>query len=82
MWWLNGKANYRLPQTQFQFNGTLIPNAPNDMYCALGKDDQKIYVVPSKKLVIVRLGEAADGTNFALSNFDNELWQKINAVIN
>jgi CubicO group peptidase (beta-lactamase class C family) len=82
MWWLNGKANYRLPQTQFQFNGTLIPNAPNDMYCALGKDDQKIYVVPSKKLVFVRLGEAADGTNFALSNFDNELWQKINAVIN
>jgi CubicO group peptidase (beta-lactamase class C family) len=82
MWWLNGKANYRLPQTQFQFNGTLIPNAPNDMYCALGKDDQKIYVVPSKKLVFVRLGEAADGTNFALSDFDNELWQKINAVIN
>jgi CubicO group peptidase (beta-lactamase class C family) len=82
MWWLNGKANYRLPQTQFQFNGALIPNATNDMYCALGKDDQKIYVVPSKKLVFVRLGEAADGTNFALSNFDNELWQKINAVIN
>ena len=82
MWWLNGKSSYRLPQTQFQFNGTLIPNAPNDMYCALGKDDQKIYVVPSKKLVIIRMGDAADGTNFALSNFDNELWQKINAVIN
>lgn len=82
MWWLNGKSSYRLPQTQFQFNGTLIPNAPNDMYCALGKDDQKIYVVPSKKLVIIRMGDAADGTNFALSDFDNELWQKINAVIN
>ena len=82
MWWLNGKSSYRLPQTQFQFNGTLIPNAPNDMYCALGKDDQKIYVVPSKKLVIIRMGDAADGTNFALSDFDNELWQKISAVIN
>ena len=82
MWWLTGKSSYRLPQTQFQFNGTLIPNAPNDMYCALGKDDQKIYVVPSKKLVIIRMGDAADGTNFALSDFDNELWQKINAVIN
>lgn len=82
MWWLNGKSSYRLPQTQFQFNGTLIPNAPNDMYCALGKDDQKIYVVPSKKLVIIRMGDAADGTNFALSDFDNELWQKINTVIN
>lgn len=82
MWWLNGKSSFRLPQTQFQFNGTLITNAPNDMYCALGKDDQKIYVVPSKKIVIVRLGEAADGINLALSDFDNELWQKINAVIN
>ena len=65
-----------------QFNGWLIPTAPEDMYCALGKDDQKIYVVPSKKLVIIRMGDAADGTNFALSDFDNELWQKINAVIN
>lgn len=82
MWWLNGKNSYRLPQTQFQFNGTLIPNAPSDMYCALGRDDQKIYVVPSKKLVIIRLGDPADGSNFALSNFDNELWSKINAVTN
>ena len=82
MWWLNGKNSYRLPQTQFQFNGTLIPNAPSDMYCALGRDDQKIYVVPSKKLVIIRLGDPVDGSNFALSNFDNELWSKINAVTN
>jgi CubicO group peptidase (beta-lactamase class C family) len=82
MWWLNGKSTYRLPQSQIQLNGTLIPNAPSDMYCALGRDDQKIYVVPSKKLVIVRMGESAEGVNFALSNFDNDLWEKINAVIN
>jgi len=82
MWWLNGKSSYRLPQTHLQFNGKLIPNAPNDMYCALGKDDQKIYVIPSKKLVVIRMGNAADGSNFALSNFDNDLWEKINAVIN
>ena len=82
MWWLNGKSTYRLPQTQFQFNGSLIPNAPNDMYCALGRDDQKIYIVPSKQLVIVRMGEPADDTNFALSNFDNELWLRIGALIN
>ena len=82
LWWLNGKASYHLPQTQLQFNGTLIPSAPADMYCALGKNDQKIYVVPSKKLVIIRMGEVADGVNFALSDFDETLWQKINAVIN
>jgi len=80
LWWLNGKSSYHLPQTQVQFPGELIPNAPVDMYAALGKNDQKIYVVPSKKLVVIRMGDAADGSNFALSGFDNELWTKINAV--
>jgi CubicO group peptidase (beta-lactamase class C family) len=80
MWWINGKTSFRLPQSQLQFNGSLISNAPNDMYCALGKDDQKIYVVPSKKLVIVRMGNSADETNFALSDFDTILWQKISAL--
>lgn len=82
LWWLNGKPSYRLPQSQLQFNGTLIPSAPSDMYCALGKNDQKIYVVPSKKLVIIRMGDVADGVNFALSDFDETLWEKISAVIN
>ncbi|MFD0993371.1 serine hydrolase domain-containing protein [Tenacibaculum geojense] len=82
LWWLNGKNSYRLPQTQQEFSGKLIPNAPDDMFCALGKNDQKIYVVPSKKLVVIRMGEAANEDNFALSNFDNELWQKINLIIN
>jgi len=82
LWWLNGKSSYHLPQTQIQFSGSLIPNAPNDMYAALGKNDQKIYIVPSKKLVIIRMGDAADSENFALSTFDNDLWAKINDLIN
>ena len=82
LWWLNGKSSYHLPQTQFQFSGSIIPTAPSDMYCALGKDDQKIYVIPSRKIVIIRMGDAADGSNMALSDFDELLWQKINAVIN
>ena len=81
MWWLNGKNTYRLPQTQLDISGELIPNAPQDMYCGLGKNDQKIYVVPSKDLVIIRMGETADDSNFALSNFDTELWEKINLLI-
>lgn len=82
LWWLNGKASYHLPQSQLQFNGKLINSAPNDMFCALGKNDQKIYVVPSKKLVVIRMGDAADNANLALSDFDEVLWQKINAIIN
>ncbi|MGV9004360.1 serine hydrolase domain-containing protein [Flavobacterium sp.] len=81
LWWLNGKSTYHLPQSQAQFNGSLIPNAPNDMFMALGKNDQKIYVIPSKKMVVIRMGDSADGTNFALSDFDASLWEKINALI-
>lgn len=80
LWWLNGKATYHLPQTQINFTGTLIPDAPNDMYMALGKNDQKIYVVPSKNIVVIRLGDAAEASNFALSTFDNLLWKKMNAL--
>ena len=80
LWWLNGKTSYRLPQTQLQFNGSLIASGANDMYMALGKDDQKIYVIPSKKMVVIRMGDAADSANLALSTFDKVLWQKINAL--
>lgn len=82
LWWLNGKSSFHLPQSQIEFNGRLIPNAPNDMFCALGKNDQKIYVARSKKLVIIRMGDSAEGTNVALSDFDNVLWQKINLLTN
>ena len=80
LWWINGKTSYRLPGLQLQFNGSLIPNAPADMFMALGKNDQKIYVVPSKKMVIIRMGDVANPSNptFALSGFDAELWTKIN----
>lgn len=80
LWWLNGKSSYRLPQSQLQFSGSIIPNGPNDMFMALGKNDQKIYVIPSKKMVVIRMGDAADSVNPALSDFDNTLWQKINAL--
>jgi len=80
LWWLNGKTSYHLPQSQLEFPGSIIPAAPNDMFMALGKNDQKIYVIPSKKMVIVRMGDAADDVNLALSDFDEVLWEKISAL--
>ena len=80
LWWLNGKANYHLPQSQATFQGSIIPTAPNDMFMALGKNDQKIYVIPSKKMVVIRMGDAADTANLALSDFDETLWTKITAL--
>lgn len=84
LWWLNGKSNFMLPGGQTSYTGSIVPNAPAEMYAAMGAADQRIYVVPSKKIVIVRMGEASNPANpsFAVSGFDNELWEKINAVIN
>jgi len=77
LWWLNGKSSCMVPQSQFVFPGSLIPNAPADMYCALGKYDQKIYVVPSQNLVVVRMGNSGTTNALALSAYDNVLWAKI-----
>jgi hypothetical protein len=59
----------------------LFPNAPADLYAALGKNDQKLYVVPSQKLVVVRMGESAGNVQLAASSFDNELWGKLKPII-
>jgi CubicO group peptidase (beta-lactamase class C family) len=80
LWWLNGKSTFMLPSMQFTFQGNLIPNAPADAVAALGKNDQKIYVVPSLDLVVIRMGNSAGVPNFALSSFDNEVWAKLNDV--
>jgi CubicO group peptidase (beta-lactamase class C family) len=81
LWWLNGKASHMLPQTQFVFSGNLIPTAPADLFAGLGKNDQKVYVVPSQKLVVIRVGESAGNVQLALSSFDSELWGKLKTII-
>ena len=58
MWWPNGKTQFILPGRQTKYPGPLVPAAPADMYAAMGAEDQRIYVVPSKKLVIIRMGNA------------------------
>lgn len=80
LWWLNGKSSFHLPQSQFEFQGSLITAGANDMFMALGKNDQKIYIIPSKNMVVIRMGNAADEVNAALSDFDQMLWIKINAL--
>lgn len=79
--WLNGKTSYMMPRLQTVLNGSLIPNAPADMYAALGKNDQKIYVVPSQNIVVIRMGDDTGNSQLALSSFDNELWGKLKTII-
>lgn len=79
--WLNGKTTHMRPGLQIVFNTSMVPEAPIDMYAALGKNDQKIYVVPSQNLVIIRMGESAGNVQLAISSFDNELWGKLKPIL-
>ncbi|SHJ15417.1 Por secretion system C-terminal sorting domain-containing protein [Hymenobacter daecheongensis DSM 21074] len=82
LWWLNGQSSYQLPgPQQTVFSGPLIPTAPADLVAALGKNDQKIYVVPSLGLVVVRQGNSADSPRLAVSSFDTELWRYLMAAM-
>ena len=55
---------------QFWLNGThednpsehLYPDVPADMFFCDGYASQEIYIIPSKKLVVVRLGLTLDGS--------------------
>jgi CubicO group peptidase (beta-lactamase class C family) len=73
-----------VPGGQTVYSGTLVSNAPADMYAAMGASDQRIYVVPGKNMVVIRMGDASDPANpsYAVSGFDDALWQKIKAVTN
>lgn len=48
---------------QFWLNksGSELPDAPKDIYYADGYQGQRVYVIPSKKLVIVRFGISKHG---------------------
>ena len=72
-----------VPGSQTVYQGTLVPNAPSDMYAAMGAEDQRIYIIPGRNMVVIRMGDASDPANpaFALSGFDNALWEKIDAII-
>lgn len=80
--WLNGKSSYLLPAPgQIKINEAISPNAPTDMFAAMGRNGQLINVVPSQQLVVVRVGDAPD-TSLVPYTFQNDLWAKLNEIIN
>lgn len=79
LWWLNGQPTFMLPGLAVPVPGPLVPSAPADMIAALGKNDQKIHVVPSKGWVLVRQG-LSSSLSPVPTTFDREWWDYINAL--
>lgn len=81
LWWLNGKESYLIPGTTKVFNGSAMPDAPSDMYAALGKNGQILNVVPSKGMILVRMGDRPDDQFFISNIFNNDIWKYLNEII-
>ena len=82
LWWLNGQESYLLPGPALVARpGPLVPSAPSSLVAALGKDDQKLYLVPDLGLAVARLGgKAVAETQLARSSFDDDLWQLLSRM--
>ena len=57
-WWLNAEGKY--------------PDVPKDLYSANGFQGQRVYIIPSKDLVIVRTG-LAEAPDFDDNTFLKEV---------
>jgi CubicO group peptidase (beta-lactamase class C family) len=77
--WLNGKKSFIAPGAQTVFPIDLTPNAPKDMYSALGKNGQVINVIPSQNLVLIRMGNAPENLAVPIK-FVNDMWAKLNEI--
>lgn len=81
LWWLNGKSSYMAPQSQIVFPGNLAPHAPADMFAAMGKNGQLVNIVPSKSLVVIRMGDNSNNGLVSIA-LQNGIWEKLKTVVN
>ena len=80
LFWLNGKDRMMLPGIEASLPGPLIPQAPSDLYMGLGKNDQKLYVIPSQNMVIIRMGNPPTGSEPMQIVYDRQMWELISAL--
>ncbi|MEI7502916.1 MAG: T9SS type A sorting domain-containing protein [Paludibacter sp.] len=82
LWWLNGKESFMLPSLQKVFSGSYAPDAPSDMYAALGKNGQILCIAPSLGLVVVRMGEKPEGIASEMPFLlCNQIWKHLNEIM-
>ena len=80
LFWLNGKSAIIYPGFERSFTQPLAPEAPSDLYAAIGKNGQFINIIPSENMVVIRMGEAPSESLVPIS-FHNEMWKIMNQLI-
>lgn len=77
LWWLNGGSYaYLAGAGAPRIEGPLVPSAPADTVLALGAMDRALYVVPSRRLIVVRMGRAAPARDFR-----EQFWRRLNKAL-
>ena len=77
LWWLNGQESFIPPQLSTSIARELTPEAPADMVSALGMNTQILSIVPSRNLVIVRMGRDPG----SLFGFLSQKWEQLAEII-
>jgi CubicO group peptidase (beta-lactamase class C family) len=80
LWWLNGKSSIMVPGLQTVFPRSLAPNVPTDMFAAMGKNGQLLNIVPSKNLIMIRMGETPDIGDVPFT-IQEEIWERLNKIM-
>ena len=77
LWWLNGKQSFMVPMLQNVFPGFVCPNAPSDMFAAIGAGGQFLNIIPSQNMVWLRMG---DEPTSSLVPFllNDQIWNYVN----
>lgn len=76
-WWINGQTHYMQAMSSRVYAGAFAPNAPADLYGGRGAAEQRLLILPSRSLVIVRLGTRAPRE---AGNFDDEFLRRLLAA--
>jgi CubicO group peptidase (beta-lactamase class C family) len=81
LWWLNGKSSYMVPTSQIVIPGSYAPNAPSDMFAAIGKNGQIASISKSTGLVMIRMGDAPGSAIEVPTQFCDQIWFNLNKVM-
>jgi len=84
LWWLNGQSDYFDDKVTngnpFQ-PGPIYPAMPPDALLAMGHFDQRIEIIPSLDLIIIRQGGDTGLPELGQHSFDNEFWSRLMKAI-
>jgi len=79
LWWNNNAKTYMIPGSDRQFQGPLLPMAPQDLITTKGAGGHQLTIVPSLALVVAIT--RMPGVH-SVVNFDALLWNTLLKVIN